>query len=81
MSNYFYGPALDYEVDYRRDTLRHEVELHRLARMARLATRAARAARRAPLDTSTAELRPETVEAGTSPQPVGSGEHPTARAA
>ena len=32
MSNYFYGSALDTELDYRRATLRQQAADHRLAR-------------------------------------------------
>jgi hypothetical protein len=39
MSNYFYGPALDTELDYRRANLRQEAAEHRLARQARRAAR------------------------------------------
>lgn len=44
MSAYYYGPALDAEVDYHLAALRREAAEYRLARIAR---RAARAARRA----------------------------------
>lgn len=35
MSTFYYGPALDGELDYRRDTLREDAAAHRLARQAR----------------------------------------------
>jgi hypothetical protein len=37
MSNYFYGSALDTELDYRRANLRQQAADHRLARKARAA--------------------------------------------
>lgn len=37
MSNYYYGPALQNELDYRRSTLRREAAESRLARQARAA--------------------------------------------
>ncbi|HEV7653613.1 MAG TPA: hypothetical protein VGP36_02600 [Mycobacteriales bacterium] len=42
MSNYFYGSALDTELDYRRSTLRQQAADHRLARTARRAARTGR---------------------------------------
>jgi hypothetical protein len=42
MSNYYYGPALDSELDYRRSTLRREAAEYRLARTARRAARTGR---------------------------------------
>lgn len=42
MSNYYYGPALDTELDYRRANLRREAADHRLARQARRAARTGR---------------------------------------
>jgi hypothetical protein len=39
MSNYYYGPALDTELDYRRANLRQEATDYRLARLARRAAR------------------------------------------
>jgi hypothetical protein len=39
MSNYYYGPALDTELDYRRANLRQEAADYRLARQARRAAR------------------------------------------
>jgi hypothetical protein len=42
MSNYFYGSALDTELDYRRASLRQQASEHRLARQARRAARTGR---------------------------------------
>ena len=42
MSNYYYGPALETELDYRRANLRHEAAEHRLARQVRRAARTGR---------------------------------------
>jgi hypothetical protein len=42
MSDYFYGPALDTELAYRRDTLRQQAADERLARQARRAARTGR---------------------------------------
>jgi hypothetical protein len=42
MSAYYYGPALDTELDYRRDALRREASEHRLAQQARRAARTGR---------------------------------------
>ena len=42
MSNYYYGPALDTELDYRRGALRHDADVHRLAREARRVARSGR---------------------------------------
>lgn len=42
MSDYFYGPALDTELAYRRDMLRREAAESRLARQARRAARTGR---------------------------------------
>jgi hypothetical protein len=42
MSNYYYGSALDTELDYRRATLRQQAADHRLARLARRAARTTR---------------------------------------
>ena len=42
MSSYYYGPALDSELDYRQATLRQEAADHRLARQARRAARTGR---------------------------------------
>jgi hypothetical protein len=42
MSTYYYGPALDSELEYRRDGLRRDAAQHRLARQARRAARTAR---------------------------------------
>jgi hypothetical protein len=42
MSNYFYGSALDTELDYRRATLRQQAADHRLERIARRAARTGR---------------------------------------
>lgn len=54
MSTYYYGPALDSELDYRRHILQHDADVDRLAREARLFTRTTRAAKRlvgrAPVD-------------------------------
>ena len=44
MSDYFYGPALDNELAYRRATLRRDAVEHRLARLARRAAKERRAA-------------------------------------
>ena len=50
MSNYYYGPALDSEISYRRDSLIRDAAVHRLARQSRRARRAAaRTARRLPV--------------------------------
>lgn len=46
MSDYTFGPALEYELAYRRQALLHDADTDRLARQARLGTRAARAAGR-----------------------------------
>ena len=40
MSNYYYGPALDSEISYRRDSLIRDAAVTRLARQARRARRA-----------------------------------------
>jgi hypothetical protein len=42
MSGYYYGPALDTELDYRRANLRREAADYRLARVARRAARTGR---------------------------------------
>lgn len=42
MSDYYYGPALNAELDYRRDVLRRSASDHRLVRLARKAARAER---------------------------------------
>jgi hypothetical protein len=42
MSNYFYGSALDTELDYRRANLRQQASDHRLVRQARRAARTGR---------------------------------------
>jgi hypothetical protein len=42
MSGYYYGPALDSELDYRRATLRREAADFRMARTARRAARTGR---------------------------------------
>jgi hypothetical protein len=42
MSNYFYGSALDTELDYRRANLRQQASDHRLARQARRGARTGR---------------------------------------
>ena len=42
MSSYYYGPALDTELDYRRANLRQEAADYRLARTARRAARTGR---------------------------------------
>ena len=42
MSAYYYGPALDTELDYRRANLRREAADYRLARTARRAARTGR---------------------------------------
>ena len=42
MSPYYYGPALDTELDYRRSTLIQQAADARLARLARRAARVAR---------------------------------------
>ena len=82
MSNYYYGPALDGELDYRRDALRHDAALHRLARQARRTNRGAIAhSTRQPALTRTAAVRPATADAGVSTQPAGCVERPAARAA
>jgi hypothetical protein len=47
MSNYFYGSALDTELDYRRANLRQQASDHQLARQARRGARTSRKARRA----------------------------------
>jgi hypothetical protein len=39
MSDYLYGPALDTELDYRRDALQRAASEARLARLARRAAR------------------------------------------
>jgi hypothetical protein len=46
MSAYYYGPALDTELDYRRATLRRQAADHRLVRAARRAARTSRHAGR-----------------------------------
>ena len=46
MSTYYYGPALDSELAYRRAALQHDAAADRLARDARLSARATRFARR-----------------------------------
>jgi hypothetical protein len=46
MSTYYYGPALDSELDYRRGTMIHDAEVDRLAHDARLAARVARTVKR-----------------------------------
>lgn len=45
MSNFYYGPALDSELDYRREILREDAAAYRLARQARRAGRTTRTAR------------------------------------
>jgi len=47
MSNYFYGSALDTELDYRRTNLRQQASEHRLARQARRGARTGRKGLRA----------------------------------
>jgi hypothetical protein len=42
MSGYYYGPALETELDYRRANLRREAADYRLARTARRAVRTGR---------------------------------------
>jgi hypothetical protein len=42
MTTFYYGPALDSELDYRRHSLQHDAQVDRLVRDARLFTRAAR---------------------------------------
>jgi hypothetical protein len=42
MSAFYYGPALESELDYRRATLRQEAADYRLARTARRAARTGR---------------------------------------
>jgi hypothetical protein len=42
MSGYYYGPALDTELDYRRASLRREAANYRLAQAARRAARTGR---------------------------------------
>ncbi|HEV7655392.1 MAG TPA: hypothetical protein VGP36_11770 [Mycobacteriales bacterium] len=42
MSNFYYGPALDTEVAYRRSALRRDAADYRLARAARRAARTGR---------------------------------------
>ncbi len=42
MSNYFYGSALDTELDYRRANLRQQASDHQLVRQARRGARTAR---------------------------------------
>ena len=42
MTDYFYGPALDTELAYRRALLARDAADHRLARLARCAARARR---------------------------------------
>jgi hypothetical protein len=42
MSGYYYGPALDSELDYRRASLRRQAADFRLARTARRAARTGR---------------------------------------
>ena len=42
MSGYYYGPALDTELDYRRANLRRQAANYRLARTARRAARTGR---------------------------------------
>ena len=42
MSDYYYGPALENELDYRRASLQREAADHRLARLARRAARTGR---------------------------------------
>ncbi len=42
MSNFYYGPALESELDYRRTTLRRDAVESRLARQARRAARTGR---------------------------------------
>ena len=42
MSNYFYGSALDTELDYRRANLHQQASEYRLARKARRAARTGR---------------------------------------
>jgi hypothetical protein len=42
MSNFYYGPALDTELDYRRASLRREAADYRLARQVRRAARTGR---------------------------------------
>lgn len=39
MSGYYYGPALETELDYRRDALRREASEHRLAQQGRRTAR------------------------------------------
>ena len=46
MSTFYYGPALDTELAYRRSTLLRDAAIHRLARQARTAARTASAAPR-----------------------------------
>ena len=42
MSNYFYGSALDTELDYRRTSLRRQASDHQLAQQVRRAARTGR---------------------------------------
>lgn len=58
MSTYYYGPALESELDYRRSALQHFADADRLARQARGSGRAVRAARRLVPGSRTHRIRP-----------------------
>jgi hypothetical protein len=74
MSTYYYGPALESELEYRRTILLHDAEVDRLAREARLTVRAARAARRfVTASSGRVEVAPDS--------PTTAVERPAARAA
>jgi len=86
MSTYYYGPALDSELDYRRSALLRDAATHRLARQARRATPAAvrtamLTAARPALALISATARSAPVPADASAGPAGPVERPVARAA
>jgi hypothetical protein len=85
MSTFYYGPALDSELDHRRSTLLHDAAAHRLARQARLATRTgARTATRqaAVAQSGSPAAVPAPAEASAGPVgPTGHPAHPVSRAA
>jgi hypothetical protein len=78
MSTFYYGPALDSELDHRRTALLRDAATHRLARQARRAHRAAARAvpvhRPLPVPARTAAAVPAaTLSAAPAPAEAGAG--------
>jgi hypothetical protein len=83
MSTFYYGPALDSELDHRRSTLLRDAATHRLARQAR---RAARPAVRTAIPRPAASAQTASPAAAPAPAeasvgPAGPAETPVAHAA